>query len=217
MAAMTLHDWLDIGTTGATFLLALFTCFLAVFTWRLARATVNLARETGVAVQQQIKAMRETSSDQIKSWHDQSKEQIGVRTWLALEARFDALEMKNHRKTLANQMPYTERQHSKMRDDVFNFFESVGIAYNNGCLQHKLAVASFSYHATCWWIIGKPYVIKERRDLRDDSVFNEFEKFAEAMTKLFPTIDQEALTLFLVGERHLCGSSSCQPTITNFE
>jgi hypothetical protein len=194
---MTFHEWLDIGMT-------LGTLALAFFTWRLARATVHLAKDTKEASQRQIEASRKIASDQIQAWQKHTLQQIGVQTWLALEARFDSKEMKKERQNLAFQMPYDPVRHHRMSDAVFDFFESVGTAYNQGYLDQKLAVSSFSYHAFLWWEAGKPYVDEERRILGgDDSIYEEFEKFARAMAENNEKIDKPAMAAFLAGEQSL--------------
>ena len=202
---MTLHEWLDIGMT-------LGTLALAFFTWRLARATVRLAQDTKESSQRQIEASRKISSEQIEAWRKHTIQQIGVQMWLALEARFESKEMKQERKTLAYQMPYHPNKHRQISDAVFDLFEDLGTTYNNGYLDEKLAVSSFSYHAFLWWEAGKAYVEEERRILRGDtSIYEEFEKFAQAMAKHNKPIDKPGFQAFLDGEKHLVDFPATPP------
>jgi hypothetical protein len=135
------------------------------------------------------------------AWNKNSKEQIGVQTWLDLEARFDSKEMKRFRSELAFQIKdYSASNHGEIREHVIEFFESAGTLYNLGLLNDELAKSSFSYHATHWWAALQGYVQQERLKKIDESIFCEFERFAKEMGKGYPKIGQPALSDFLVDE-----------------
>jgi hypothetical protein len=88
------------------------------------------------------------------------------------------------RKKLAQELdPYDPAKKSEMDDDILEFFESVGVLYNQKLLNEKLAVSSFSWEATRWWEVAKGYIADQRQAGHDDSLFKEFEKFAKAMRK----------------------------------
>ena len=131
--------------------------------------------------------------------------QIGVQTWLELERRFDSQEMKTARKNLARHMKaYDPKKHSKISETVLNFFESIGIAHQERCLNNKLADSSFSFYACRWWEAVKPYVDQERkRQGDDDSMFEDFENFANAMRRPDEKIDDLNLQRFLDDEEKL--------------
>jgi len=159
------------------------TSVLALPTVALAGATVWLAVETRKA----------------------TSRQIAVQTWLTLEPRFDTNDMKRARKLFAQQCdPYRPENHRQMNEEVLEFFESVGTAYKLGLLNKKLAASSFSWHGTRWWEAAKPYVEQERKRKGDDnSIFEEFEKFAKAMRKYDPKITSDDLEKFLDDEKGL--------------
>jgi hypothetical protein len=131
--------------------------------------------------------------------------QIGVQTWLELECRFDSQEMKKARKNLARQMKaYNPKMHGKISETVLNFFESVGIAHQEKCLNNRLADSSFSFHACLWWEAVKAYVDQERKRQGDDvSMFEDFENFAKAMRRPNEKIDDLKLQRFLDDEEKL--------------
>jgi len=166
-----------------TRVLAISTVIMAVFTAMLAGATFWLA----------IEARRGTSR------------QIGVQTWLALEARFDSNDMKRARRLLAEQYdPYNPSKHDEMSEEVLELFESIATVYNEGLLNKNLAESSFSWYANRWWEAAKPYIDEERRRKGDDqSLFEEFEKFAHEMRKRDPKITSDDLKKFLSDEKGL--------------
>jgi hypothetical protein len=160
---------------------------LAVATVTLAWKTWNLATAT-------------------KKMVDESKEgslrQIGVQTWLALEARFDSKEMKLHRQRLSQDLPLLNimKRHDDINDTVFELFESIGSLYNRGLIDTGLAESSFSFHVAGWWQIAQQYIEAERRRHKDNEIYCEFQEFAESMIKLCPNID---LDKFVKDERML--------------
>jgi hypothetical protein len=130
--------------------------------------------------------------------------QIGVQTWLELERRFDSQEMKMARKNLARHESLRSKKHIKISETVLNFFESIGIAHQERCLNNKLADSSFSFYACRWREAVKPYVDQERkRQGDDDSMFEDFENFANAMCRPDEKIDDLNLQRFLDDEEKL--------------
>jgi Domain of unknown function (DUF4760) len=132
-----------------------------------------------------------------------SKRQIGVQTWLTLLQRFDSNEMKQARKRLVPQLSaYDRTKHDRISETVLNFFEDVGTAHKLGYLDSKLADSSFSYYAVIWWEAAKPYVDEERRRKDgDQSLFEDFERFANKMRREPVTAD--LLQAFLADENRL--------------
>jgi hypothetical protein len=172
----------------------------ALCTLILSCATIWLALETRWLAQR----WRDASADQVKAWSQTAVDKTGVRTWLALESRFDSPEMKRARRELASQLdPYDPSSHTPINEDVLDLFESIGTVYNNGLLNKKLANSSFSYYATHWWEAAKHYVDEQRKQHSDDqSLFKEFETFAQAMRQPGEKIDAESLKRFLEDEKH---------------
>jgi hypothetical protein len=132
-----------------------------------------------------------------------SKRAIGVQTWLTLLQRFDSAEMKQARKRLAAQLgAYDRTKHDRVAETVLDFFEDVGTAHRLGYLERKLADSSFSYHAAFWWEAAKAYVDEERRRKGgDESLYEEFEAFAQKMRREPVTAD--TLRAFLSDEGKL--------------
>ncbi len=130
---------------------------------------------------------------------------IGVETWLELETRFDAKEMKKSRKKLAKQLsPYVPTKHDQITEEVLELFESIGTLYNRGLINIELADSSFSYYANHWWEAAKPYIDQERRKKHDDhSLYSEFQELVKKVRKHDPVIDEKALADFLNDEKKL--------------
>jgi hypothetical protein len=134
-----------------------------------------------------------------------SYRQIGVQTWLTLEARFDSQEMMQARKKFAQQLKtYAVTKHDKISENVLNFLESVGIAYKEGYLNRKLADSSFSYYAVRYWEASKAYIDREQKIHGEDTtLFEDFKDMATLMRSPDEKIDAEEIELFLVAEIRL--------------
>jgi hypothetical protein len=134
-----------------------------------------------------------------------SYRQIGVITWLVLESRFDSKEVRAARKKLAQQFdPYDATKHDEVNEKVLELFESIATVYNLRLLNGELADSSFSFYAVGWWEAAAPYILQERRaEGADNSIFGEFESFAQKMRKDYPPFDTEKLRKFLEDEKNL--------------
>jgi len=132
-------------------------------------------------------------------WRKTSREQIGVQTWLALEARWDSNDMKAGRRELASKLS-AEFKHGDISDQVMEFFESVGSAYNLGLINKDLAISSFGY-ALRYWDAAEKYVQDERRRQGGDpSYYDQWEEFAKVLRKREQPITEEKLKNFLADE-----------------
>lgn len=175
-------DWSVVSNIAV----AICTGILAFLTWQLASATVKMAEES----------------------KDSSIRQIGVQTWLSLEARFDSYEMKLYRQKLAGQIPLyvnpyptMETKHDSIDDSVFELFESIGKLYNENLIDRNLAKSSFGFHVAGWWLNAEKYIKEERiKQGNNNEIYIEFQRFAEKMIEHNQNID---LNKFLKDEKAL--------------
>jgi hypothetical protein len=131
----------------------------------------------------------------------QAREAIRVQVWLELLKRFDSDEIIQARRRLARQIgKYTPEMHAAISEQVMNFFEDVGDAYERNFIQKDLAYDSFSFHLCRWWEASKAYVTEERkRHPNTAEVFTSFEKLA-AIMKRTDVIDAAEMQRFLSDE-----------------
>jgi hypothetical protein len=135
----------------------------------LAAATVLLAFYTGSLA---------------KSTREASVRQLGVQTWLHLAARFDSGEIRRARGQLAEQLEdgYDSSKHDDITEQVIDVFEDIGTVLRLGLINEDLADSAFSFYATRWWEVLKPYIREERRRNKDDDeIFSDFEALAKKM------------------------------------
>jgi len=159
------------------------TLILAIVTWR-------LVIETRKSAEQVIVETRESTA-----------RQIGVQTWLALEARLDAKEMKRARRKLAQQLASSVALNSPdIGDEVFDLFEAIGSVYNEGLLHKELAVSSFSYYSNRWWAAARAHIAEMRRQKSDASLYAHWEKLGVAMHNHDPRIGDAEIKEFLAEE-----------------
>jgi len=172
-----------------------------LFTAAMAGLTAWLAWET----RKLEKSWRETCAEQINAWFKTSADQIGVKTWVDLEQRFDSQEMKQARKKFAQLLKcYAVTKHDKISETILNFFESVGIAYKEGYLNKKLADSSFSFYAVRYWEAAKAYIDQEqKRQGEDATLFENFKDMAKLMRLPGDKIDDREILLFLEDEIRL--------------
>lgn len=142
------------------------------------------------------------------TWKKSMAQQLGLQTWLTLQARFDTKEMKDCRSKLAHQLSnYTSSIHGEVVEDLFDLFEDVAAIKDLGLLNTELAESTFSFYVNHWWRASKPYVDRERMIHGDDkSLFAGFEKLAAAWQHLDPEINDDKLKRFLDDEKSLSAS-----------
>jgi hypothetical protein len=174
-----LHEWIK---TVSDVWLAAVTTALAIFTFGLVRATQALFTETKVA----------------------SKRQLGVNTWLHFIDRWDSPVMHKERKGIADDV--RNRGVTGGSDPILDFFEQVGTVYRLDCVEKELCDSSFSHDAENWWAALEERVGTLRKDMKDDSVYNEYEAFVKALRAENPgrpLISPKALEDYLQGEIEL--------------
>src|SRR5665213_3307536 len=112
-----------------------------------------------------------------------AKKQLGVNTWLEFVRRFDSEPMDNARYKLATEI---SQQLPAVGEEVLEFFEELGIAWNEDCIDKKLAHSAFSYDAQHWWaLVKRPYVDKLRTE-NGEEFYCEFENMLMSMRMMFP-------------------------------
>jgi hypothetical protein len=140
--------------------LATATVCLAFYTYRLVTATQRLFIETKAA----------------------AGKQLGVSTWLDFVKRFDSKQMDEARHELASGI---SQQLPTIDEQLLEFFEELAIAWNENCIDQKLAHSAFSYDAQNWWMLVKPWVERIRTE-RGEEFYCEYETFIKSMRKHFP-------------------------------
>ena len=149
-------------------------------------------------------AWKKCSAEQVGAWTENATRQIGVQTWLTLEARFDSGDMRRARRALAEILLKKWPCYRYVVEDVCNFFETVGTAYKYNVVEKDLAESSFSYYLNYWWRAVKPYVVQERMRNKDDaSLYEDFEKLADTWKSRNPELNDDTLKAFLQDEVHL--------------
>ncbi len=112
-----------------------------------------------------------------------AKKQLGVNTWLEFVRRFDSKQMDDARHALARDI---SQKLPTIGEEVLEFFEELGIAWSEDCIDKKLAHSAFSYDAQHWWaLVKKPYV-EELRKENGEEFYCEYENMLTSMRKLFP-------------------------------
>ena len=111
------------------------------------------------------------------------KETAGrVNTQLQFVQRFDSKQMDNARHELATEISLQQPTVS----EILEFFEELGIAWNEDCIDKKLTHSAFSYDAQHWWaLVKKPYVDKLRTE-NGEEFYCEFEKMLTSVRMMFP-------------------------------
>jgi len=117
-------------------------------------ATISLAVATmwlAVETRRLSKDWRDTSEKQISALSEMSSSQNGVHTWLAMEARFDSKDMARAMKKLAAELEvYSPTNNGRISEQALDFFEDIGMLYDEGQINKELALSSFGYDAARW-------------------------------------------------------------------
>lgn len=137
----------------------------ALGTWGLVALTFCLVKSQDRATEKHLKLARE---------------QMQVEIQLKLQETFDARPMLFTRRNLANQL-IVGVEHSVILEDLMNFFETVGMLIKKDYVDMDMIWFVFGYYGRLWWSACKDYIIEERRQLDDKTLFVGFELFAEKL------------------------------------
>lgn len=185
-----LHEWIKticdvLGVVLAAALVTV-TAILARYTYGLVKATQGLVSATQALFVETKEA---------------SKKQLQVNTWLHFIDRWDSADLQKKRKLIAAAV----KEHGDMgaTDPVLDFFEQVATVYDKECIDKDLVYSSLSHDAENWWFHLKAYVAKLRGEMRDEGVYDKFEKMVEDIHKNHPdhpAIGEEDGQKYLQGE-----------------
>lgn len=129
---------------------------------------------------------------------------LRVTTWLDMQKRFDAPEMKKARAALAAQLdPYVPDKFDDSHLDVLDLFDDVGALYQDGLIDEKLTRSAFGWYVNNWWEASKVYIADERKTNNDVTEYKEFENLAAALHHDDPNITPKELKDFLASEERL--------------
>lgn len=138
---------------------------LVVATWALVWVTFRMARQQTAILREQAETLRTD---------------LKVRLQLTFTDRFDALQMQEDRKKLAESF-LSNAPHDQIQEAVLNFFEDMGCFLRRGYLDEDLLWRTFGFYAVRWWAICKDYVLVERKLKNDSTLFEDFEYLAERL------------------------------------
>jgi hypothetical protein len=110
-----------------------------------------------------------------------AKKDLQIRTLMAYEEKFDSESMLKDRKKLAEQLR-DNAVHKEIRENVMNFFESLGMLLKRKAIDKKMVWGTFSYYCIYWYEISKGH-IKDEQALNDndETLFADFRYLAETM------------------------------------
>jgi len=141
-------------------------------------STLALAIASFVAVGVSFWAVRkqaQSSADLVLETRKQADSfslSVSVDICLKLTDRFDSPELKNIRRNAAEALLANENL--IVVDDVFDFFETVGLYVRKKALDDEIAHAMFFHWVNLYWHAGKEYILRSQQ--RSESIWHEFEK-----------------------------------------
>ena len=89
--------------------------------------------------------------------------------------------MQNARKELAD-LFLSNAQHKEIPETVIEFFEDMGMFLGRGYLDEELIWGTFGFYAVRWWASCRSYVLEERKQQNDSTLFEDFEILASKLT-----------------------------------
>jgi hypothetical protein len=99
---------------------------------------------------------------------------------LKLVDRFDGVEMRRTRSTAAKAL--LEKTDLTPADDVFDFFELIGLYVRKDIIDIEVAHSMFFHWLNLYWHAGKSYITKSRE--RSDDIYCDFERLYQAALKV---------------------------------
>ncbi len=176
--------------------------WIALGTWVLAASTIWLAYSTRGLVEATKRGMREQNSI--------AQKESRLRILLQYEDRFDSLAAS--RGLLAAQLRSGGWAYEDIRDDIPNFFESLGALLHEGSLDLDMVWSFFSYYADHYHRALRRYIELDRQTNDDPTLWEEFDYLVEQLmsfeaTKYQTTVEQVQLGVERHNERFLDGEA----------
>jgi hypothetical protein len=109
---------------------------------------------------------------------------LQVRLQLTFIERWDGLLMLNGRMRAAQY--FLSETSEEWSETVPNFFDDLGAFHSRGFLDEELIWRTFGYYGVRWWFASRDYILEERRDKDDNTIFDDF----ETLVKVFLTRDR---------------------------
>lgn len=163
-------------------ILTAITASAAVFA-ALAAAAAVLVSWRGISAQNvQAKASREDF-----------KLSLSADLSMKLEDRFNSPEQRRIRANAAKAL--LTKQKLNDAEEVFDFFETVGLMVSTGALTEELAYNFFFHWLNMYWVAGNAYIQEERKSLK--SLWKKFEIAYEAVRKIEQKEDPNSIDLKL--------------------
>jgi hypothetical protein len=102
-------------------------------------------------------------------------------TLTSLNDRWTSREMVSQRGKIGQAYLEGERVLTLGRQNVFTFFEELGLYSKRGWVPEQVIWDTYSYHIECYWDICSDEVLNLRTQSNDPSAFENFEELVERM------------------------------------
>jgi len=140
---------------------------LVAGTWALVWVTFRMARQQAAILREQSDAVRAD---------------LRVRLQLTFIDRFDGERMIEARKDLARLL-LSKAPHDQIEETVMDFFEDAGLFLRRGYLDEELVWSTFGFYGVLWWTACRNYILEERKQKNDPTLFEDFEILANNLTR----------------------------------
>jgi hypothetical protein len=140
----------------------------------------------------------------IKKQNEQTKQSnanfrlsLGADLAMKLDAQFNSKDFRAIRSKAAQSL--LNQVNIENAEDVFDFFETVGLFVRLGTLNDEIVHNFFFHWVNLYWTAGKSYISTKRQDTK--AVWQDFEYVFQKVTEIEKTKDPNSKDLYLSDQR----------------
>ena len=156
-------------------------------TWIIAAASLFAALAACLSartVSKEMKRQNESLEKQLNAY----KLALSVDIMLKFDARFNEPNFKATRSNAAKAL--LSKTYQEEAEDVFDFFDTVGLFVNLGALSDVLAYSVFFHWINLYWTAGKEYIGSKQTETR--AVWVDFQELSEKVREIERQRDPES-------------------------
>lgn len=136
-------------------------------------------------------------NQQSKESNENFKLSLGIDIIAKLDAQFNSQDFKNIRSDAAQSL--LNRKDIENSEDVFDFFETLGLLVRLGALNDEVVHNFFFHWINLYWVAGKDYISNKRKDTK--AVWQDFETLYKRVFEVEKEKDGNSADLYLGGDR----------------
>jgi hypothetical protein len=136
-------------------------------------------------------------NEQVKKSNENFKLSLGIDIIAKLDANFNSTDFRKMRLDAAQSLLNGIKIENA--EDVFDFFETLGLLVRLGALNDEVVHNFFFHWINLYWVAGKDYISSKQQDTK--AVWQDFESLYQKIIEVEKEKDSNSADLYLGGDR----------------